>query len=69
MVKKKEDINKRYFEEEIDFWYVIVMFMFEKEYKVVLYFGDKCIWFKEILNIVKYVDGFFCINELNVDVG
>lgn len=69
LAKKKEDINKRYPEEETDFRYVIAMPMSEKEYKAVSYFGDKCTWFKEILNIVKYVDGSLCINELNVDVG
>lgn len=43
--------------------------MFEKEYKVVLYFGGKCIWFKKILDIMKYENGFFFVNEFDVGDG
>lgn len=60
----------RNFEEGIDYWYIIVILMFKRDYEVVLYFGNKYIWFKIVLNNVKYDNGFFYIdNELNVDVG
>lgn len=59
----------RNFEEGIDYWYIIVILMFKRDYEVVLYFGNKYIWFKIVLNNVKYDNGFFYIdNELNVDV-
>lgn len=59
----------RNFEEGIDYWYIIVILMFKRDYEVVLYFGNIYIWFKIVLNNVKYDNGFFYIdNELNVDV-
>lgn len=60
----------RNFEEGIDYWYIIVILMFKRNYEVVLYFGNKNIWFKFVLNNVKYDNGFFYIDdELIVDVG
>lgn len=60
----------RNFEEGIDYWYIVVILMFKRNYEVVLYFGNKNIWFKIVLNNVKYDNGFFYIDdELIVDFG
>lgn len=46
--------------------FMICIFMVKWEYLVVLYFGNKYNWLKNIENKVKYVNGFFCM-EIDVD--
>lgn len=66
----EKDRSKMDFMKEIVL--IIKIFMFERDYEVVCFFGSKFIWFKGILNKVIYIEDFFCVIDLivvdNVDI-